>query len=70
MLNNKKAFQLKYKNPELPVPPGMEIAATIEFQTENAQEYVDKMVITIDNQEIEIPIQAFPACPIIVVDGK
>ena len=47
----------------------MEIAATVEFQTEHAQEYVDKMVITIDNQEIEIPIQAFPACPIIVVDG-
>lgn len=37
----------------------MEIAAVIEFQTNIAQDYNDKMVICIDNKEIDIPIQAF-----------
>ncbi len=66
----KKAFQLQYKNPDLPVPSGMEIAAIVEFQTNVAQEYADRMVITIDNKEIDIPIFAFPAKPILVVDGS
>lgn len=47
----------------------MEIAAVIEFESPSAQEYLDKMVISIDNKEIEIPIQAYPARPILVVDG-
>ena len=43
------------------MPPGMEIAAKINFETTNSQDYVDKMIVCIDNNEIEIPIQAFPA---------
>ncbi len=53
----------------MPVPPGMEIAAIVEFETNNAQDFYDKMVISIDNKEIDIPIHAFPAKPILVVDG-
>lgn len=67
---NLKVFRLKYKNPELPVPPGMEIAAIVEFETSTAQDYNDKIMIAIDNKEIDIPIQAFPAKPILKVDGK
>ena len=64
-----KAFTLKFKNPELPVPPGMEIAATIEFETKQAaQDFADKLVVSIDNKEIDIPIQAFTARPILTVD--
>jgi hypothetical protein len=47
----------------------MEIAAIVEFETKNAQDFYDKMVITIDNKEIDIPIHAFPAKPILVIDG-
>ena len=48
----------------------MEIAAIVEFECTNAQEYSDKMVISIDNREIEIPIHAYPAKPSLVFDGK
>jgi hypothetical protein len=49
----------------------MEIAAVVEFDsTANIQDYNDKMVICIDNKEIDIAIQAFPAKPILVVEGK
>lgn len=47
----------------------MEIAAKINFETTNSQDYVDKMIVCIDNNEIEIPIQAFPAKPILKIDG-
>lgn len=47
----------------------MEIAAKINFETANSQDYNDKMIVSIDNNEIEIPIQAFPAKPILKVDG-
>lgn len=63
-------FRLIFKQPELPVPPGMEIAAVVEFETPIGQEYNDKMVISIDNREIEIPIHAYPAKPVLVFDGN
>jgi len=65
-----KAFTLKFKNPDAPVPPGMEIAAVIEFETKYAQDFNDKLVVSIDNKEIDIPIQACPAKPILTIDGK
>lgn len=68
-LNKIKVFKLDFVNPTLPVPPGMEIAAKVNFETTNSQDYNDKMIVSIDNNEIEIPIQAFPAKPILKVDG-
>jgi hypothetical protein len=47
----------------------MEIAAIVEFESANIQDYKDKMVICIDNKEIDIPIRAFPAKPILQVEG-
>lgn len=67
---NKKIFKLEYTNPTEPVPPGMEIMAVVTFETNLAQEYNDKVVVSIDNKEIEIPLQAFAAKPILVVEGK
>jgi hypothetical protein len=64
-----KAFRLQYKNPELPVPPGMEIAALLEFECTRSQLFNDKIVVSIDNKEIDIPIQAFPARQNLIVDG-
>ena len=60
---------MDYKNPTEPVPPGMEIMAVITFETSVAQEYKDKMVVSIDNKEIDIPLEAFTAKPILVVEG-
>lgn len=60
---------MTFTNPELPVPPGMEIAAVVEFQSNNIQDYADKMVVCIDDKEIPIPIRAFPAKPILDVEG-
>ncbi len=48
----------------------MEIAAIVEFKSSNIQDYSDKMVICIDNKEINIPIRAFPAKPILSVEGE
>lgn len=41
----------------------MEIVAVIEFNTSQIQDYQDKIVISIDNKEIDVPIEAFPARP-------
>ncbi len=43
--------------------------AVITFETSVAQEYKDKMVVSIDNKEIDIPLEAFTAKPILVVEG-
>lgn len=64
-----KNFTLDYTNPTEPVPPGMEIMAVVTFQTNVAQEHSDKVVVSIDNREIDIPLKAFAAKPILVVDG-
>ena len=47
----------------------MEIAAIVEFESAISQEYIDKMMVSIDNKEIEIPIRAFPAKPVLAVEG-
>lgn len=65
---NKKNFKLDYKNPSEPVPSGMEIMAVITFETDTAQEYNDKVVVSIDNKEVDIPLKAFCAKPILKVD--
>jgi hypothetical protein len=46
----------------------MEIAAIIEFQTDEEIDYADKLVVAIDSREVEIPLIAFPAKPILEAD--
>ena len=60
---------MDYTNPIEPVPPGMEIVAKITFETNHSQEFNDKIVVSIDNKEIDIPLQAVPAKPILLIDG-
>ena len=48
----------------------MEIAAIIEFQTSTVNDYNDKLVVCIDDNEVEIPLIAFPAKPILQTTSK
>jgi hypothetical protein len=48
----------------------MEIAALIEFQSNTVIDYNDKLVVSIDDREIDIPLHAFPAKPILKTDGN
>ena len=57
------------KNPDQPVPPGLEVTGVIEYTAKTNQEQQDTIVVDIDGQEIQIPLIAFPARPDISVDG-
>ena len=70
MIHFYQAFKLIVKNPQLPVPPGMEIAAIIEFQTNSIIDYNEKLVVSIDSREVDIPLIAFPAKPILNTTGN
>lgn len=58
------------KNPDQPVPPGLEVTGIIEYTAKSNQEQRDTFVVDIDGQEIQIPLLAFPARPDISVDGN
>ena len=47
----------------------MEIAAVIEFQTNSVMDYNEKLVVSIDSREVDIPLIAFPAKPILHTAG-
>ena len=51
-------FKLKVKNPENPVAPGLEVAAVVEYVTPEAIEHKDRLVVTVDDDVIEIPLHA------------
>ena len=57
------------KNPDQPVPPGLEVTGFIEYIPKSNQEQRDTIVVDIDGQEVQIPLFAFPARPDISVDG-
>lgn len=45
-------------NPEKPVAPGLEVTATVEFSTEERQDYQDRIILQVDDDVIEIPLCA------------
>lgn len=51
-------FNLKVKNPERTVAPGLEVSALVEYETKEAIEHKDRIVLTVDEDVIEIPITA------------
>lgn len=58
------------KNPDQPVPPGLEVTGIIEYTAKLNQEQRDTIIVDIDGQEIPISLLAFPARPDISVDSK
>ena len=64
-----KNFKLKVKNPELPIAPGLEVPAVIEYTTSEAIERKDRVVVTVDGEVVEVPIRAYPPQPKLVLKG-
>ena len=44
------------KNPEAPVAPGLEVPAVVEYETTEAVDAKDRIVITVDGDVIEVPL--------------
>lgn len=51
-------FQLRVKNPNKPIAPGLCVPAVVEFETIEPKEIKDRLVVTIDGDVIEIPLIA------------
>lgn len=51
-------FNLKVKNPKKPVAPGLCVPAIVEFETNEAKEIRDRLVVTVDGDVVEIPLIA------------
>lgn len=51
-------FCLKVKNPDKPIAPGLCVPAVIEYETDDAKECRDRLVVTVDGDVIEIPLFA------------
>lgn len=52
-------FVLKVKNPDKPVAPGLEVPACVEYCTSEKGEHNDRLVLTIDDEVIEVPLNAY-----------
>lgn len=51
-----KNFHLKVKNPEEPVAPGLCVPASVEYNATEETEMTDRLVLTIDDEILEVPI--------------
>jgi hypothetical protein len=51
-------WNLKVKNPKKPVAPGLCVPAIVEFETNEAKEIRDRLVVTVDGDVVEIPLIA------------
>lgn len=47
---------MKVKNLEAPVAPGLEVSAVIEYETAEAVDAKDRVVVTVDGDVIEVPL--------------
>ena len=46
------------KNPGTPVAPGLEVGAVVEYSASEAAERKDRIVVTIDDDVVEVPVAA------------
>ncbi|PVD28193.1 hypothetical protein C0Q70_10779 [Pomacea canaliculata] len=60
---NTKNFHLKVKNPEEPVAPGLCVPASVEYNATEEAEMTDRLVLTIDDEILEVPIFTYLSCP-------
>ena len=50
---------MKVNNPEKPVAPGLEVPAVLTYETAEAVERKDRIVVTVDGEVIEVPIKGY-----------
>ncbi|XP_060072017.1 cilia and flagella-associated protein 47-like [Ylistrum balloti] len=63
-----KYFQLKVRNPNKPVAPGLCVPAVVEFEIKEEKEVTDRLVVTVDGDVIEIPLVAYPPQPLLEIE--
>ncbi|XP_071954714.1 cilia- and flagella-associated protein 47-like isoform X2 [Antedon mediterranea] len=63
-------FELKVKNPEKPIAPGLEVTATLSYTTEEPQDCQDRIILLVDEDIIEIPIFAYSPQPLLDADEE
>ncbi len=51
-------FVLKAKCTDKTIAPGLEVSALVEYETKEAIEHSDRIVLTVDDDVIEIPLKA------------
>ncbi|XP_078698604.1 cilia- and flagella-associated protein 47-like isoform X8 [Branchiostoma floridae x Branchiostoma belcheri] len=62
-------FKLKVRNPDRPVASGLEVTATVDFQTDKNEDCKDRVILLVDEDVVEIPLYAFTPSPIMVLHG-
>lgn len=48
---------MKVKNPNAPVAAGLEVPAVVEYETSEAVDAKDRIVITVDGDVLEVPLR-------------
>ncbi|XP_078495986.1 cilia- and flagella-associated protein 47 isoform X1 [Ciona intestinalis] len=62
-------FKLHVTNPEKPVAPGLEIQASVEYFNDVAEDARDRIILSVDDDIIEIPLYAYTPTPLLDVEG-
>uniref|UniRef100_H2YRU5 HYDIN/VesB/CFA65-like Ig-like domain-containing protein n=1 Tax=Ciona savignyi TaxID=51511 RepID=H2YRU5_CIOSA len=62
-------FKLHVSNPERPVAPGLEVQATVEYMNNMAEDARDRIILSVDEDIIEIPLYAYTPTPLLDLEG-
>ncbi|XP_076799523.1 cilia- and flagella-associated protein 47-like isoform X2 [Clavelina lepadiformis] len=62
-------FKLNVTNPQRPVAPGMEIFATVEYISDVAEDARDRIILSVDDDVIEIPLYAYTPTPLLDLES-
>lgn len=54
----KQKFKIKAKIPDRAIAPGLELSALVEYFTTENEDSQDRVILTVDNDVIEVPIVA------------
>jgi hypothetical protein len=58
LLLTPQKFKLKAKNADRAIAPGLEVSALVEYYTTDNQDAQDRIILTVDNDVIEVPLVA------------
>ncbi|XP_072178621.1 cilia- and flagella-associated protein 47-like [Diadema setosum] len=64
-----KNFRLIVNNPEKPIAPGLEVSATVEYESSEVGDYQDRLILLVDENVIEVPVSAYAPQPVLELEG-